>query len=113
MIAVIFEVTPTREGKAVYFDIAQDLKSELNRVEGFISVERFQSLSNPESFLSLSFWQNETAVKQWKEHLEHQAAQDKGKRELFSHYRIRVGHVIRDYGSDKINNLIENPMNKQ
>ncbi|MCG9760162.1 MULTISPECIES: antibiotic biosynthesis monooxygenase [Pseudoalteromonas] len=100
MLAVIFEVTPKEQGKALYFEIAQALKSTLNEVDGFISVERFQSLSNQDKFLSLSFWQNETALKQWKEHFEHQVAQKKGKEELFSHFRIRVGYVIRDYGSE-------------
>ncbi|AUJ72618.1 MULTISPECIES: antibiotic biosynthesis monooxygenase family protein [Pseudoalteromonas] len=100
MLAVIFEVTPKEQGKALYFEIAQALKSTLNEVDGFISVERFQSLSNQDKFLSLSFWQNETALKQWKEHFEHQVAQKKGKEELFSHFRIRVGNVIRDYGSE-------------
>ena len=62
MIAVIFEVNPTSEGQASYFEIAQDLKSELTRVDGFISVERFQSLCDPNSFLSLSFWESEIAI---------------------------------------------------
>ena len=104
MIAVIFEVTPTTEGKGLYFEMAQALKTELTQIDGFISVERFQSLSNPESFLSLSFWQNEIAVKKWKAHFEHQAAQKKGKEELFSRFRIRVGNIIRDYGSEKQKN---------
>lgn len=100
MIAVIFEVTPKAEGKALYFEMAQVLRNALNQIDGFISVERFQSLSNQDRFLSLSFWQNETAVMQWKEYFEHQAAQNKGKEELFSHFRIRVGNVTRDYGSE-------------
>ena len=100
MITVIFEVTPKAEGKALYFEMAQALKISLSQIEGFISVERFQSLSNPNTFLSLSFWKNETAVMKWKENFEHQTAQKKGKEELFSHFRIRVGNVIRDYGSE-------------
>ncbi|QUI61455.1 antibiotic biosynthesis monooxygenase [Pseudoalteromonas sp. A22] len=100
MLTVIFEVTPKEQGKAIYFEMAQALKSTLNEVDGFISIERFQSLSNQDRFLSLSFWQNETALMQWKEHFEHQIAQKKGKEELFSHFRIRVGNVIRDYGSE-------------
>ncbi len=100
MICVIFEVTPTTEGKSEYFKIANELKARLSEMDGFISIERFQSLSNPETFLSLSFWENETAIKQWKENLEHQTAQEKGKKELFLHYRIRVGQVMRDYGRE-------------
>ncbi|MFH6955128.1 antibiotic biosynthesis monooxygenase family protein [Pseudoalteromonas sp. XMcav1-K] len=100
MIAVIFEVTPKANGKARYFEMAQELKSSLNQIDGFISVERFQSLSNPDTFLSLSFWQNEAAVTQWKAHFKHQTAQKKGKEELFSHFRIKVGNIVRDYGSD-------------
>ncbi|MBE0379809.1 antibiotic biosynthesis monooxygenase family protein [Pseudoalteromonas prydzensis] len=98
MLAVIFEVTPTHQGKAIYFEMAQALKASLTNIDGFISIERFQSLSDPDTFLSLSFWQNETAIKQWKEHLEHRIAQEQGKQALFSHYRIRVANIIRDYG---------------
>jgi heme-degrading monooxygenase HmoA len=98
MICVIFEVTPTSEGKSEYFKIANELKSRLSEIEGFISIERFQSLSNPDTFLSLSFWENETAIKQWRENIEHKTAQHKGKKELFLHYRIRVGQIMRDYG---------------
>jgi len=100
MIAVIFEVTPKEDGKTIYFEIAQALKSSLCKVDGFISIERFQSLSNPETFLSLSFWQDEMAIKQWREHFEHQIAQKQGKEELFLHYRIRVANVMRDYGNE-------------
>lgn len=100
MIAVIFEVTPKENGKAIYFEIAQALKNSLIKVDGFVSIERFQSLSSPEKFLSLSFWRDEISVKQWREHLEHQVAQKRGKEELFQHYRIRVANVLRDYGSD-------------
>ena len=97
MIAVIFEVTPKESGKTIYFEIAQTLKSSLSKVDGFISIERFQSLSNPETFLSLSFWQDEMSIKQWRENFEHQIAQKKGKEGLFLHYRIRVANVMRDY----------------
>jgi heme-degrading monooxygenase HmoA len=100
MIAVIFEVTPKEDGKSIYFEIAQVLKKSLEKVDGFISIERFQSLLNPETFLSLSFWESERAIKQWREHFEHQVAQKEGKETLFLHYRIRVANVVRDYGSD-------------
>jgi heme-degrading monooxygenase HmoA len=100
MIAVIFEVTPKENGKAIYFEMAQALQSSLIKIDGFISIERFQSISSSEKFLSLSFWRDETSVKRWKENFEHQIAQKKGKEELFQHYRIRVANVIRDYGSD-------------
>ncbi|WP_462163023.1 antibiotic biosynthesis monooxygenase family protein [Pseudoalteromonas xiamenensis] len=98
MIAVIFEVTLNAEGMTRYFKMAQALKGALSQVDGFISVERFQSLSDADSFLSLSFWQSEAAILQWKTHFEHQLAQEKGKTELFSNYRIRVSNVLRDYG---------------
>ncbi len=98
MIAVIFEVTPKAEGNDAYFEIAELLKPSLVEIDGFISVERFQSLTNPEKYLSLSFWETEAAIKQWKANVEHQAAQHRGKHELFSHFRIRVGNIVRDYG---------------
>ncbi|MBB6523418.1 antibiotic biosynthesis monooxygenase family protein [Pseudoteredinibacter isoporae] len=97
MIAVLFEVIPKTESKDRYFSIAQALKSELYTIEGFISVERFQSLNDSEKFLSLSFWEDEAAVLQWKSHFQHQTAQDQGKKEIFNSFRIRVGEVIRDY----------------
>jgi len=99
MIAVIFEVE-ANEGRAPdYFDLAAALRPELERIDGFISVERFESLTNPGKFVSLSFWRDEGAVKAWREQSGHQAAQAKGKTEIFAGFRIRVAQVIRDYGT--------------
>ncbi|WP_438863564.1 antibiotic biosynthesis monooxygenase family protein [Neptunicella sp.] len=97
MLAVIFEVTPTAQGRQQYFDIAADLKAALIKIDGFISVERFQSLTNPDTFLSLSFWRDEEAVCHWRNLTEHRAAQRQGRDTLFEHYRIRVAQVCRDY----------------
>lgn len=97
MIAVLFEVIPKTENKELYFSIAQELKQELSNIDGFISVERFQSLANTDKYLSLSFWENEAAAQRWKMHFQHQAAQKRGKQEVFKYFRIRVGKVIRDY----------------
>ena len=97
MIAVLFEVTPKTQAKAAYLDIAAELLPHLSKIDGFISIERFQSLSTPEKLLSLSFWQDQQAVSAWREQELHQAAQMKGKNELFSHYRIRVAAVIREH----------------
>jgi heme-degrading monooxygenase HmoA len=99
MIAVIFEVTPKDGGKEEYLQIATQLKKTLLTINGFISIERFQSLSDSNRFLSLSFWQDEKSVKVWRNNVLHQQAQDKGKNDLFKHYRIRVANVLRDYGS--------------
>ncbi|MDH3233469.1 MAG: antibiotic biosynthesis monooxygenase [Alphaproteobacteria bacterium] len=97
MIAVIFEVEP-KDGKAQdYFDLAAGLKAELEAIDGFISVERFESLTTPGRYVSLSFWRDETAVKAWREHVDHQAAQTKGKASIFADFRIRVAEVTRDY----------------
>ena len=97
MIAVIFEVEP-KDGRAQdYFDIAMGLKPELEKIDGFISVERFESTTTPSRFVSLSFWRDEAAVKSWREHAGHGAAQAKGKAEIFTDFRIRVAEVIRDY----------------
>ncbi|WP_420549315.1 antibiotic biosynthesis monooxygenase family protein [Curvivirga sp.] len=100
MIAVIFEVHPKSERKQEYLDIAAILKEELVKVEGFISVERFQSLTNPDKILSLSFFENETAVKKWRELKSHRAAQQSGRNGIFEDYRLRVASVIRDYGME-------------
>lgn len=97
MIVVIFEVEPI-DGKADrYFDIAASLRDELERTDGFVSVERFQSLSNEGKFLSLSFWMDEEAVQRWYTHIDHSAAQSEGQDSVFKYYRIRVGEIIRDY----------------
>lgn len=98
MIAVIFEVTPTRAGRDSYFALAAELTPILHSIDGFISVERFESVINPGTFLSLSFWRDEPAVQTWRQQLQHQAAQQKGRTGLFTHYRLRVAAVIRDYG---------------
>jgi len=97
MLAVIFEVYPTEEGKGEYLSIAASLREFLKDRPGFISIERFQSIGDQNKVLSLSFWENEQAVQEWRNVLEHRLAQKKGKSELFAKYRIRVAHVLRDY----------------
>jgi len=98
MIAVIFEVHPDPDRKQDYLDIAAELKPELETVDGFISVERFQSLSDPDKLLSLSFWRDEDAVSCWRRTAHHRRAQADGRRGVFRDYRLRVSAVIRDYG---------------
>ena len=99
MYAVIFEVKPKTELAAYdYFDLAAELGAELENIDGFISVERFSSLSDKEKFLSISFWRDEESLKQWREHHQHRKAQQKGRGEIFKDYRIIVAKVIRDYG---------------
>ncbi len=98
MYAVIFEVEPN-EGKASrYFELAASLRSELEKIDGFISVERFESLTNKGKFVSLSFWRDEEAVRRWRSVETHRGAQAKGRAGIFSDYRLRVASVIRDYG---------------
>ena len=98
MIAVIFEVLPHVEHKQAYLDIAADLKPLLADMDGFISIERFQSLSDPHKILSLSFWRDEDAVKNWRNVESHRAAQSIGRGTIFCDYRLRIAAVIRDYG---------------
>lgn len=97
MIAVIFEVWPKDGRSDDYFDLAADLRPLLDKIDGFISIERFESLAEPGKFLSLSFWTDEDAVRQWRENDRHGAAQGKGKSEIFDNFRIRVAGVVRDY----------------
>lgn len=97
MIAVIFEVKPTAVGKEEYLKLAAGLKSFLERRQGFISIERFQSLVDEGKMLSLSFWTDEAAIETWRNVLEHRLAQQQGKSALFQSYRIRVAKVVRDY----------------
>jgi heme-degrading monooxygenase HmoA len=98
MIAVIFEVWPKTDRKGDYFDIAATLKPHLEKIDGFISVERFASLSDEGKILSLSFWRDEASVKRWRTHLDHRVAQGRGRNEVFRDYRLRVASVLRDYG---------------
>lgn len=98
MIAVIFEVIPAENQRTEYLDLAARLRPELEKIEGFISIERFQSLNNPDKILSLSFWENEEAVKQWRTLEIHRDAQLRGRASVFKDYRLRVSTVIRDYG---------------
>ena len=98
MIAVIFEVSPADGKDRRYFDLAAALKPELEAIDGFVSVERFQSLTDPGKFLSLSFWRDEAAVQRWRNLSSHRAAQVEGRAGVFSNYRLRVASVIRDYG---------------
>ena len=100
MIAVIFEVMPLPGHQQQYLDIAAGLKPMLQQVEGFISVERFQSLSDSDKILSVSFWEDEAAVQRWRTQTAHRNAQTKGRNEVFRDYRIRVAHVLRDYGME-------------
>ncbi len=97
MLAVIFEVHPTVEGKAEYLQIAAELRTFLENRDGFISIERFQSLVDEGKVLSLSFWRDEAAICAWRNVMEHRMAQRKGKQALFRSYRIRVAEVLRDY----------------
>jgi len=98
MIAILFELWPA-EGKADdYFGLAAALKSELERIDGFISVERFQSLAEPGKLLSLSFFRDEAAVRAWRNLPGHRAAQARGRSGILADYRLRVAEVLRDYG---------------
>lgn len=98
MIAVIFEVWPAAGRARDYFDTAAALKADLERMEGFISVERFESLTTPGKYLSLSFWRDEDAVRRWRNLEEHRRMQSAGRQSIFADYRLRVASVIRDYG---------------
>lgn len=101
MIAVIFEVEPAEGKRDAYLDIAAALKPRLVKMDGFISIERFQSLSDPKKLLSLSFWRDEEAVRGWRELEEHRRAQEAGRGGIFAGYRLRVAHVLRDYGLEE------------
>lgn len=98
MIAVIFEVWPAEGRRDTYLALAASLKAELETVDGFVSVERFESLTEPGKMLSVSFWRDEEAVRDWRERERHRAAQTKGRGGIFRDYRLRLASVIRDYG---------------
>ncbi|HZQ63179.1 MAG TPA: antibiotic biosynthesis monooxygenase [Casimicrobiaceae bacterium] len=98
MIAVIFEVWPAEGKLDEYLDLAARLKPLLEQVDGFISVERFQSITTPGKYLSLSLWRDEAAVAQWRALEAHRAVQVRGRKEIFADYHLRAAVVIRDYG---------------
>ncbi|HSQ04412.1 MAG TPA: antibiotic biosynthesis monooxygenase [Burkholderiales bacterium] len=98
MIAVIFEVQPAAGRQQEYLDLAATLRPSLEKFDGFISIERFQSLTQPGKILSLSFWRDEAAVERWRNLETHRAAQARGRGGVFEDYRLRVASVIRDYG---------------
>ena len=98
MIAVIFEVWPDPEHRDAYLEWAGRLRAELEKIDGFVSIERFQSIADPARFVSLSFWRDEEAVERWRTQMDHRAAQRAGRAGIFRDYRLRVASVLRDYG---------------
>jgi heme-degrading monooxygenase HmoA len=98
MLAVIFEVTPAPGRREEYLDLAARLRPELEKIDGFISVERFASLTNENKLLSLSFWRDEEAVRRWRNLAGHREAQARGRSGVFADYRLRIASVVRDYG---------------
>ena len=97
MIAVIFEARPHTDQLQRYFDLAAELRPLLADLEGFISIERFQSLSEPGKLLSLSFWRDEDSIQRWRQLEQHRMAQAAGRTQVFEDYRLRIAHVLRDY----------------
>ena len=98
MIAVIFEFTAAEGRFADYKQLAEGLGEEVRKFDGFLSIERFQSIADPARFVSLSFWRDEEAVRKWRNVQKHREAQAKGRRGIFSNYRLRICSVMRDYG---------------
>ena len=98
MITVIFEVLPREGRRDAYLDLAARLRPRLEAIDGFLSIERFESLSQPGKILSLSFWRDESAVAAWRALPEHRAAQAAGRSRILADYRLRVAAVLRDYG---------------
>jgi len=105
MIAVIFEVVPASGRIDLYLDTARDLRPLLDDIDGFISIERFRSLTDPTRLLSLSFWRDEAAVKAWRNSEQHRAAQSLGRSGVFDNYRLRIASVVRDYGLNERNEV--------
>ncbi|WP_343734129.1 antibiotic biosynthesis monooxygenase [Acidovorax sp.] len=106
MMAVIFEMTPAPGQRGAYLDAAAALKPLLAQIDGFVSIERFESLSEPGKLLSLSFWRDEEAVARWRQQEAHRSTQAAGRDHVFADYRLRVAAVVRDYG---LNNRAQAP----
>ena len=98
MIAVIFEVWVDDAHRQIYLDMAAELRPLLDTIDGFISIERFESIYEAGKILSLSFWRDEDAIATWRQLEAHRQAQAKGRAEVFQDYRLRIAAVIRDYG---------------
>lgn len=108
MVVVVFEVMMKEGREQEYFDIAARLKAELEQIDGFVSVERFESLVTPGKYVSISFWRDESAVRAWREHAEHRNAQEHGKEEIFADFRISVAGISRQYTlADRVGTLAE------
>ena len=103
MIVVVFEVWPAEGQRARYLELAAALRDDLKTVDGFVSVERFQSLTEPDKLLSLSFWRDEAALLAWRNRPRHRQSQGIGRKEVFADYRLRVAGVVRDYGMTERN----------
>ena len=99
--AVIFEVWPAEGRRDEYLRLAAELRAEVAQIDGFISVERFESLYEAGKLLSLQFWRDEAALKRWRDHLDHRRMMAAGRGHLFADYRLRVAEVVRDYGPDR------------
>jgi len=97
MIAVIFEVQPHADRRGAYLDAAERLRPLLAQIDGFLSIERFESLTQPGKILSISFWRDDDAVRRWRNVDEHRRVQAAGRQTIFADYRLRVAQVIRDY----------------
>jgi heme-degrading monooxygenase HmoA len=98
VIVVIFEAVPAQGRRDAYLDLAAALRPLLETIDGFVSIERFESLATPGKILSLSVWRDEEAVRAWRNVEQHRGAQEAGRRSIFADYRLRVAHVVRDYG---------------
>ena len=101
MITVIFEFTPAEGRFPEYMDLVGELKADLANADGFLSLERFESITTPGKFVSLQFWRDDEAVRKWRNLQKHREAQKKGRAGIFASYRLRIASVIRDYDMDK------------
>lgn len=98
MIAVIFEVLPHSDKADDYLEAAERLRPLLREIDGFISIERFESLSRPGRILSLSYWRDERAIEQWRNLEAHRVVQTESRRSIFADYELRVATIVRQYG---------------
>ena len=101
MIAVIFEFTPIEGRFADYKALAEGLADDVSEAEGFISIERFESITATGKFVSLQFWRDEDCVRKWRNLQKHREAQKKGRGGIFESYRLRIAQVVRDYTMDE------------
>ncbi|MGE5649528.1 MAG: antibiotic biosynthesis monooxygenase family protein [Bacillota bacterium] len=91
--AVIFTSLRT-DGDNGYADTARRMVELAAQQPGFLGIESVRDGIG----ITVSYWESPDAIRAWKANAEHQLAQERGRGDWYSAYRIRIARVERDYG---------------